>query len=71
MRTTLTLPDRLVEELCELTGEKRKSRLVTHALTAYATGLRQERLLKLRGHSKLLSDDFDPEALRAEEENEI
>ena len=71
MRTTLNLPDGLVEELAALSGKSRKTEIVVSALREYGLTLRRRRLLRLRGRSELMATDFDAVALRDAEAEEI
>jgi len=70
MRTTLNLPDGVLERVAELSGKSRKTDIVLTALREYEAALLRARLLKLRGRSKLLATDFDPGTLRDMENDE-
>lgn len=62
MRTTITLNDRIIEELMKVSSTKRKSAAINHALTEYIAEKKLQRLLKLRGKLRL-----DPDWKAAEE----
>ena len=64
MRTTLNLPDGLIEGVAKLSGKPRKTDVVVTALRQYERALLRARLLRLRGHPELLAPDFDPGVLR-------
>ena len=70
MRTTLNLPDGLLESLATLSGKSQKTSIVVTALQEYERSLQRERLLRLRGRGKLLAADYDPVALRDAEAGE-
>jgi hypothetical protein len=61
MRTTLILPDDLMKDLMEETGEKNKTRLVCRALEEMLQRARRDKLKRLRGQVDL---DIDLEILR-------
>jgi hypothetical protein len=61
MRTTLIIPDDLMKDLMEETGEKNKSLLVRRSLEEMLRRLRRENLKNLRGKLQL---DIDLETLR-------
>jgi hypothetical protein len=61
MRTTLIIPDDLMKDLMEETGEKNKSLLVRRSLEEMLRRLRRENLKSLRGKLQL---DIDLETLR-------
>ena len=69
MRTTLDLPEALLEKLIEISGEKNKTRLITNALVEYDRKLRREKLLSLQGKG-MISEDFSPYKLRNSEKHE-
>ena len=64
MRTTLILPDDLMKDLMEETGEKSKTRLVCRALEEMLQRARREKLKRLRGKIDL---DIDLETLRTKD----
>jgi len=61
MRTTLIIPEKLMSDLMEATGEKSKTVLVCRSLENMLERVRSERLKCLRGKIDL---DIDLEALR-------
>jgi len=61
MRTTLIIPDNLMKDLIEETGEKSKTTLVCRSLEEMLQRVRRENLKRLRGKLQL---DLDLEALR-------
>ncbi|MBN2409053.1 MAG: type II toxin-antitoxin system VapB family antitoxin [Candidatus Aminicenantes bacterium] len=61
MRTTLIIPDDLMEDLMEETGETSKSVLVRRSLQEMLQRVRRENLKRLRGKVRL---DVDLESLR-------
>ena len=61
MRTTLNIPDDLMKDLMDETGEKNKTLLVRRSLEEMLQRLRRENLKSLRGKLQL---DIDLEALR-------
>jgi Arc/MetJ family transcription regulator len=61
MRTTLIIPDDLMKDLMEETGEKSKTTLVCRSLEEMLQRVRRENLKRLRGKLQL---DLDLEALR-------
>jgi hypothetical protein len=70
MRTTLNLPNGLIDNLMALTGKSQKTQIVVAAMHAYERALRREKLLRLRGRAKLLVEDFNAAALRDAETDE-
>lgn len=64
MRTTLIIPDDLMKDLMEETGEKNKSLLVRRSLEEMLRRLRRENLKSLRGKLQL---DIDLETLRKQD----
>jgi hypothetical protein len=69
MRTTLDLPESLLEKLMRLSGEKNKTRLITNALIEYDRKLRREKLLSCQGKG-IISEDFSPYKIRNAEKDE-
>ena len=61
MRTTLIIPDKLMKDLMEETGETSKTVLVRRSLEEMLQKVRRENLKGLRGKIDL---DIDLEALR-------
>jgi hypothetical protein len=61
MRTTLIIPDALMSDLMEETGEKNKTLLVRRSLEEMLQKVRRENLKRMRGKLHL---DLDLEALR-------
>jgi hypothetical protein len=61
MRTTLIIPDDLMTDLMNETGEKSKTFLVRRSLEEMLNRVRRENLKRLRGKIDL---DIDLEALR-------
>ncbi len=61
MRTTLIIPDELIKDLIEETGQTSKTDLVRRALEDLLQRVRREKLKQLRGKIKL---DLDLDALR-------
>jgi hypothetical protein len=61
MRTTLIIPDDLMNDLMEETGEKSKTLLVRRSLEEMLQRVRRESLTRLRGTIPL---DIDLEILR-------
>jgi hypothetical protein len=64
MRTTLIIPDDLMKDLMEETGEKSKTLLVRRSLEEMLQRVRREKLKRLRGKIDL---DIDIETLRAKD----
>jgi hypothetical protein len=64
MRTTLIIPDDLMKDLMEETGEMSKTTLVCRALEEMLQRTRRESLKRLRGKIDL---DIDLEALRTKD----
>jgi len=64
MRTTLIIPDDLMKDLMEETGEKSKTLLVCRSLEEMLQRVRRENLKRLRGTIPL---DIDLETLRAKD----
>ncbi|MDA0196439.1 MAG: type II toxin-antitoxin system VapB family antitoxin [Bacteroidetes bacterium] len=61
MRTTLDLPQQLIEEAMELTGSKTKSRLIVDALEELIKRSKRKRILNFKGKIDL---DIDLNTLR-------
>ena len=61
MRTTLIIPDDLMKDLMEETGEKNKTLLVRRSLEEMLQRVRRENLKRLRGKVRL---DLDLDSLR-------
>jgi hypothetical protein len=64
MRTTLIIPDELMKDLMEETGETSKTLLVRRSLEETLRRVRRENLKRLRGKLDL---DIDLEALRSKD----
>ncbi len=64
MRTTLIIPDELMKDLMEETGETSKTLLVCRSLEEMLQRVRREKLKRLRGQLDL---DIDLEALRTKD----
>ena len=64
MRTTLIIPDDLMNHLMQETGEKSKTTLVCRSLGEMLQRVRRENLKRLRGK---LSLDIDLETLRTKD----
>jgi hypothetical protein len=64
MRTTLIIPDDLMNDLMEETGEKSKTLLVRRSLEEMLQRVRRESLKRLRGKIDL---DIDLETLRTKD----
>jgi hypothetical protein len=65
MRTTLIIPDDLMNDLMAETGEKNKTLLVRRSLEGMLQRVRRENLKRMRGGVRL---DLDLEALRKSDE---
>lgn len=61
MRTTLDIPEDLVDEAMKLTGAKTKSQLIREALEAQIERIKRKRLIALKGTIDL---DIDLDVLR-------
>lgn len=61
MRTTLDIPEKLIEEAMQLTGAKTKSQLIREALEAQIARIKRMRLLTLKGTLDL---EIDLDTLR-------
>jgi hypothetical protein len=64
MRTTLIIPDDLMKDLMDETGEKSKTLLVRRSLEEMLRRVRRENLKRLRGKIYL---DLDLESLRTKD----
>ena len=64
MRTTLIIPDALMKNLMEETGETSKTLLVCRSLEEMLQRVRRENLKRLRGKLDL---DIDLEAIRSKD----
>lgn len=64
MRTTLIIPDKLMKDLMEETGETSKTVLVRRSLEEMLQKVRRENLKGLRGKIDL---DIDLDALRSKD----
>jgi hypothetical protein len=64
MRTTLIIPDDLMNDLMEETGEKSKTLLVRRSLEEMLQRVRRKNLKRLRGKIDL---DIDLETLRTKD----
>ncbi|MBV5341134.1 MAG: type II toxin-antitoxin system VapB family antitoxin [Deltaproteobacteria bacterium] len=72
MRATLNIPDKLLDDVQSLSGEKSKTRAIVIAMEDFVRHRRMESLISLRGKVAI---DYDWEAaeqeeLRAAEERE-
>ena len=63
MRTTLNLPDGLLDEAVAL-AHRTKTEVVAEALREYRNNLLRKKLLSLRGRADLMDESFDCLALR-------
>lgn len=61
MRTTLEIPEELIDEAMKLTGAKTKSQLITDALKEKIEKIKRQRLLTFKGKIDL---DIDLDVLR-------
>lgn len=61
MRTTLEIPEELINEAMKLTGAKTKSQLITDALKEKIDKIKRQRLLTFKGKIDL---DIDLDVLR-------
>jgi len=61
MRTTLEIPEELIEEAMKLTGAKTKSQLISDALKEKIERIKRQRLLTFKGKIDL---DIDLDVLR-------
>ena len=61
MRTTLEIPEELIEEAMKLTGAKTKSQLITDALKEKIEKIKRQRILTFKGKIDL---DIDLDVLR-------
>jgi len=61
MRTTLEIPEELIEEAMKLTGAKTKSQLITDVLKEKIERIKRQRLLTFKGKIDL---DIDLDVLR-------
>jgi len=68
MRTTLDIPEELIEEAMELTGARTKSQLIKEALEAQIAGIKRKRLITLKGTVDL---GIDLDTLRARNDVKI
>jgi len=68
MRTTLTIPEDLIEEAMELSKAKTKNQLVKKALKAYINTIKRQRLIALKG---TLDFDIDLDVLRERKDVEL
>jgi len=68
MRTTLDIPEELIEEAMELTGARTKSQLIREALEAQIAGIKRKRLITLKGTVDL---GIDLDTLRARNDVKI
>lgn len=65
MRTTLNIPDKLINELKNISYGKSKTQLLIEALEEYINKKRREKLLSLKGKIKI---EYD---WKAEEKKEV
>ena len=68
MRTTLDIPEKLIEEAMALTQAKTKSQLVKEALEAQIKRIKRQRLVALKG---TLDFDIDLDELRGRNDVKI
>jgi len=68
MRTTLDIPDHLIDAARTALGFKSKTDTVVHALREVVRRGRNEELKALIGH---ISFEFDPTALRRRDRNRV
>jgi Arc/MetJ family transcription regulator len=61
MRTTLDIPEELINEAMELTGAKTKSQLIKEALEDQISRIKRKRLISLKGTIDL---DIDLDKVR-------
>lgn len=61
MRTTLDIPEKLIDEAMEVTGAKTKSQLIKDALQAQINQAKRKRLITRKGTIDL---DIDLDTLR-------
>jgi Arc/MetJ family transcription regulator len=61
MRTTLDIPETLIDEAMKLTGSKTKSQLIKNALKAQIRESKRQKLITLKGSIDL---DIDLDTLR-------
>lgn len=66
MRATLNIPDELIREVQEISGEKSKTRAIITVMEAYVRQKKMEQMLALRGK---ITIDYDWENAEAEEVN--
>lgn len=75
MRTTLILPDDLLERVQQLAGEKSKTRAVVAAMESFVKLRGREELRALRGKIKIdydwQSEEADELSLQAEREKRL
>ena len=64
MRATLNIPDKLLDDVQELSGEKSKTRAIIAAMEDFVRRRRMELLIALRGK---IAIEYDWEAVEAEE----
>ena len=64
MRATLNIPDELIREVQDISGEKSKTRAIITVMEAYVRQKRMEQMLALRGK---ITIDYDWEKTEAEE----
>jgi len=72
MRTTLTLDDKLIQELMKLTGAKTKTEAIHLAISEFLRRKKIEGLLDLEGKLQLDLDwrELEERELKAQEERE-
>ncbi|MCX6581159.1 MAG: DUF2191 domain-containing protein [Candidatus Aminicenantes bacterium] len=68
MRTTLNLPDALINDLVIETGERNKTRLIKNALEDMLRALKRKRLINMSGKMEL---DLTVEELVNEREKDM
>ena len=68
MRTTLHIPEKLIEEAMALTNAKTKNKLIKEVLENYIARIKRQRLITLKGTLDL---DIDLDTLRGREDVQI
>lgn len=68
MRTTLHIPEKLIEEAMALTNAKTKNQLIKEVLENYIARIKRQRLITLKGTLDL---DIDLDTLRGREDVQI
>lgn len=68
MRTTINIPEDLIEEALTLSKAKTKSQVVKKALKVYINTIKRQRLIALKG---TLDFDIDLDTLRERKDVEV